>query len=157
MNNQQKCVGVSQFKPPCDSVNHFLNAVRLQPGKFSCAIDCFLELWHSILRHHFSEPSESRLIMLAQNMSAYCSYLSAHLCTERNLDAARAHVWDYLRETCPPPTPMDCNAQFSEIFTTNVFCDLNALEKSKVTSIFSSIEFCLTDAINKTSVTQKSL
>ena len=75
-------------------------------------------------------------------MNAYYSYLSAHHCTESKLDAAREPAWDYLRETCPSLTPMDCNAQFSEIFTTNVFCDLNALEKSKVISVFSSIGFC---------------
>ena len=56
------------------TVNHFMNRVRTQPGRFSCAINCFLELWHYIVRHVFTEISGNELFFLANQMSAYYNF-----------------------------------------------------------------------------------
>ena len=49
---------------------HFMNSVRLQPMVFSCAVDCFLEIWHVVLRFLFGEFSRSNndLINLLSEM-----------------------------------------------------------------------------------------
>lgn len=137
------------------TVNHFMNRVRTQAGQFSCAIDCFLELWHHSFRHVFTEISDNELFFLANQMSAYYEYVLAHNPSESDLQNTREPVWDYLRQKCPSFTAMDCNAQFSEIFTSNVFSNLTSSEKSKVISTYSSIgfcEYCNEDVIRNTEV-----
>ena len=57
------------------TVNRFVNRVRKQSGQLSCAIDCFLELWHNTSRHVFTEISDNELFFLANQMSAYYEFV----------------------------------------------------------------------------------
>ena len=43
---------------------HFLNAVKYFPGKFSCAADCFLEVWLRVICHLIPEPGGSEFLRL---------------------------------------------------------------------------------------------
>ena len=47
-----------------------------------------------------------------------------------NLSNIREPVWSYLRDCCPSFRNRDCNAQFSEIFSSRIFNDLTPFEKS---------------------------
>jgi len=40
---------------------------------------------------------------------------------EQNLFTIRQPVWDFLAQTCPSFTNRDCDAQFSEIFSSTLF------------------------------------
>ena len=49
---------------------HFINASRFEEGKFSCAVDCFLEIWLRKLSCCFGERTESYLIRLLNSISS---------------------------------------------------------------------------------------
>ena len=131
---------------------HFVNAVRLRPGKFSCAINCFLEIWNKIFRYIFTETSDCQLFILSNHMSAYYEYLTARICSENDLNAIREPVWDYVCQICPSFALKDCNAQFSEIFSTNAFKNLTETEKSKIVSVYSTIAYCKEHVITNSDV-----
>ena len=138
------------------TVNHFMNRVRTQSGQLSCAIDCFLDLWHHhIFRHVFIEISYNELFFLANRMNAYYEFVLKRNLSESDIQNVREPVWDYLRQKCSSFMAMDCNAQFSEIFTLNVFSNLTSSEKSKIISTYSCIgfcEYCNEDVIKNTEV-----
>ena len=62
---------------PTERVNstqkpHFINACGYEPGKFSCALDCFLEIWLRILSPLIPDTGTSELIyLLKQTKRAY--------------------------------------------------------------------------------------
>ena len=116
------------------TVNHFMNRVSTQSGQLSCPIDCFLELWHHIFRHVFTEISYNQVFFLANQMSAYYEFVLKCNPSESDLQNVREPVWDYLRQKYPSFMAMDCNAQFSDMFTLNVFSNLTSSEKSKIIS-----------------------
>ena len=41
------------------NIVHFINSVRFVPGTFSCAVDCFLEIWLQIIANQFSGVTRS--------------------------------------------------------------------------------------------------
>ena len=120
-------------------VNHFMNSVRRTAGTFSCAIDCFLELWHHVSDENFCEMSNNQLIFLGNQVSQYYIHILHFLGprSENDFHSIQEPVWDYLRDKCPSLAPMDCNAQFSEIFSANVFCNILDFESSKLISVYS--------------------
>ena len=118
---------------------HFINVCRIQSGYFSCAIDCFLEIWVRILSMHFIGFSRSYIIRLLGSVSRQ---IKSCVCNEEQLSYLRSDIWDYMKIRCPSFTPMDCNAQFSEIFQKNVFADLNSIEQSEIISTYSQEAFC---------------
>ena len=58
------------------------------------------------------------------------------------LHVLRSDVWSYIREKCPSFVRMDCNAQFSEIFCTNVFFNLTDIQKKNILSQYIQNGFC---------------
>ena len=48
---------------------HLLNGNRFEPGKFSCALDCFLELWMKKIDRFTGERTESYIIRLLSALS----------------------------------------------------------------------------------------
>ena len=46
------------------AAKHFMNSVRLQPMVFSCAVDCFLEIWHAVVGDFFDEFSRSNSVLI---------------------------------------------------------------------------------------------
>ena len=104
-----------------------------------------------VLRYLFikiSSPSNNELMnLLSQMSSSYDTFLQDtstlnHLTDEIELHSIREPVWNHLRHICSSLTPMNCTAQFSEIFTQNVFYNLNEAEKSKLISDYVSLGFC---------------
>ena len=59
-----------------------------------------------------------------------------------SLTAMRESVWSFLRVLCPSFRAMDCNAQFSQIFSRQVFGFLNNEQKHKFLSAFNLIGHC---------------
>ena len=111
---------------------HFINACRYIPGEFSCALDCFLEIWLRILSPLIPDTDTSELIyLLKQTERAYNAiwYLYMNLPMSVNtgyqLHLVRERVWSFVREKCHSFESMDANAQFSEMFGTNVFGQLS--------------------------------
>ena len=107
---------------------HFMNSVFQQPGVYSCAVDCFLE----VSRYVFF-PSLSRLSirskfpeLLFDALSDYCQ-LGANT---KLLPKIREPVWLYLAQHCSSFQARDCNAAFSQIFEEKTFGTLNADEIS---------------------------
>ena len=48
---------------------HFLNGNKFDPGKFSCALDCFLELWLEKIDRFMGKRTESYIIRLLSVLS----------------------------------------------------------------------------------------
>lgn len=118
---------------------HFMNSVRLYPGKYSCAIDSFLEIWFNKLAYTNLALHDSNeffaLLRLAK--AQYDEIKNSNSCTsETSLVSVRELVWEYLRLKCPSMRPMDCNAVFSEIFQRQVFGYLTENQKDVVVSKF---------------------
>ena len=59
-----------------------------------------------------------------------------------NLHVIRERAWTILREKCSSFTAVDENAQFSQIFTKNVFSGLNHEQKSRLMSIHYFAGWC---------------
>ena len=49
---------------------------------------------------------------------------------------SRERIWSFLRNLCPSLRPMDCDAQFSEIFTRRIFGHLSNEHKQAIVSTF---------------------
>ena len=58
------------------------------------------------------------------------------------LHVLKSDVCSYIREKCSSFVRMDCNAQFSEIFRTNVFCNLSNIHKRNTLSTYIQNGFC---------------
>lgn len=90
--------------------NHFQNYCLTHDQKFSCAVDCFLELCYGIFwtRHHNVTRNEFFDIIYES-------------CNSRQLfgavETAREPVWSSIRNRCPSFLGMTANAVFSDIFT----------------------------------------
>ncbi len=93
---------------------HFMNAVRIVPGTFSCAVDCFLEVWHTVFNHCFADRcSQSEIInILTQASDLYNQILIWGDGSEQDLYCVRETVWPFLRQHCISFTAIDCGAQF---------------------------------------------
>lgn len=85
------------------------------PNKYSCAVDCFLELWVNILgnikpiRRGFNKISS--IVNEYSRVMAICSGVSAF-----SIFPVHEIIWSYLREKCPTLMAIDCNAVFIEMF-----------------------------------------
>ena len=108
--------------------SHFLNSVFVQPGVYSCAIDCFLEvstyLFLPVLSKLSARSQFPELLFAAasdyQNQGGNPSLLAG----------IREPVWSYLRERCSSFQARDGNASFSQIFEEKTFGKLNPDEVS---------------------------
>ena len=54
---------------------HFLNSSRFEAGKFSCAFECFLELWLRKVSYLLGDCRESYFIRLLSALSSQYSSL----------------------------------------------------------------------------------
>ena len=61
---------------------HFMNASRYYEGTFSCAVDCFLEVWIHVLSDCIPQE-ENQLILLLKNIKVlYEQYVSSNNISE---------------------------------------------------------------------------
>ena len=101
-------------------------------SEFSCALDCFLEIWLRILSPLIPDTGTSELTyLLKQTERAYNAiwYMYMNLPMSFNigyqLHLVRERVWSFVREKCHSFESMDANAQFAEMFSTNAFGQLS--------------------------------
>lgn len=129
-----RCCGEPDYKMLINKL-HFLNSCHHTAGKFSCAVDCFLETWIHCVSNLF----------VGNNFTSYCigslQYVTRQFEDHQNknseasvLCSLREVFWQYLRLKCPSFVPMNCNAQFSENFQSTVFCDMSVSERNKIFS-----------------------
>ena len=133
-------------------VPHFLNALRYFPRKLSCAVDCFLEVWFRVLDPLTRSAEGSEFINLLKVVKTeYDNELQVHytsMTSDRptamrsgmfalgfNMCVIREKVWAVLREKCSSFMAMDGSAQFSQIFSKNVFSNVSAEQKSRLMSM----------------------
>ena len=127
---------------------HFMNSVRIFPDRYSCAIDSFLELWLNklALLPNISNGNENMFFeLLAFAKVQYDKIINRGPLiagSEMALAHVREQVWEYLREKCPSLRAMDCNAQFSEIFTRQTFGYLSSSQKAALLSTFNHKANC---------------
>ena len=91
---------------------HFINSVRDRQGKYSCAIDCFLELWVNVLGRIpcLSRGGNEFLNRLRYLIREYDELLQIDWHSDQTrLKTAREVVWEILREKSPPSF---CNSLF---------------------------------------------
>ena len=121
-----------------------------------CEIHCFLELWLRKVSYFLGDCRESYFMRLLNALSSqYDSlrrdYKFSH---DNDLDMAasqgyfyilhvlRSDVQSYIREHFVSFVRMDCNAQFSEIFHTNIFWNLTDIQKRTIFLTYIQNGFC---------------
>lgn len=109
-------------------VSHFMNSAFIKPGTYSCAVDCFLEIFT-----HLFLPFLSKLTVRSEFPGLLFSALS-HYCqcngNKELLAEIRDPVWLYPIEQCTSFQQRDCNAFFNQLFEKNTLSRLNAIELS---------------------------
>jgi len=100
-----------------NSQKHFMNICLTQPGKFSCAVDSFLELTFAIfkdsLKHAFIDNNDFFQIVIKACLQLENNDVQA------DITAVREPVWAYLRQHCYSFASSSDDAVFSDIFTLN--------------------------------------
>ena len=134
-----------------------MNSAHTEAGKFSCAIDSFLEISYYVISLLIIGIEKSFFFQLLSNAVAQYDNLIRinSICFDGHtinlLNDIREPVWAYMRSTCNSFIQMDCNAQFSEIFQDRNF-PFNDAEKSLLQIKFNHISYCKSceDSINVT-------
>lgn len=94
---------------------HFMNYCLTHPGRFSCAVDSFLELAFAIFRDSLQHIERNEFF---QTLFEACVHLQS--CNvETDMTLIREPVWAYLRQHCNSFATMSADAVFSDIFTLN--------------------------------------
>ena len=130
---------------------HFINFSRTAPGFFSCAIDCFLEIWLGHISRIFT--SASRIYILGLLKQAERQYFllrersyninnsivnpSLSMNTVQALNSITFDIWEYFKIHCPSFRRMDCNAQLNELFQKSIFSPIGDLSVKKYKNLFS--------------------
>ena len=90
--------------------DHFSNYCLNNAGKFSCAVDCFLELCYGVFWNHLHSTARNEFFDLIYESCNQRENLGA-------IDIVREPVWLWLRDHCSSFSAMTANAVFSDIFT----------------------------------------
>ena len=91
---------------------HFINYCLTHSGKFSCAVDCFLELSVAIFKDSLRDIERNEFF---QTLFDACLQLENHD-VQTEMAVVREPVWVYLRQHCNSFTAMSADAVFSDIF-----------------------------------------
>ena len=91
---------------------HFSNYCLSHVGKFSCAVDCFLELCFAVFKNHLQNVSRNGFFYIIHQSCIQREHLGA-------IEVAREPVWSLLRHHCASFTTMSADAVFSDIFRAN--------------------------------------
>ena len=92
---------------------HFMNYCLTHSGKFSCAVDCFLELGVAIFKDSLKDIERNEFF---QTLFDACLQLENHD-VQTEMAVVREPVWFYLRQHCNSFAAMSADAVFSDIFT----------------------------------------
>ena len=90
--------------------DHFSNYCLNNAGKFSCAVDCFLELCYGVFYNHLHNTTHNEFFDIIYESCNQREILGA-------IDIVREPVWLWLRDHCTSFSAMTANAVFSDIFT----------------------------------------
>ena len=110
----------------CEGSNvrdHFRNYCLTNVGKFSCAVDCFLELCYFVFRNHLQNITCNDFFQVISEACNQRAIVGA-------VDVVREPIWSLIRGRCPSFSSMTANAVFSDIFTMQAFGDLTSDLKS---------------------------
>lgn len=119
---------------------HFINYCFKHPGKFSCAVDCFLELSCVIFVDSLQNVNRNPFFEILYHA---CLLLqNSHVHTD--LELLREPVWAWLRQHCPSFTDMSANAVFSDIFRLTTVGQMNMELKSLFLIQQTNQSFCCT-------------
>ena len=99
-----------------DGRQHFMNYCLTHPEKFSCAVDCFLELNYAIFKDLIRHIERNEFFEI---LNEACFQLENSYASEIDMAAIREPVWAYLRQHCNSFATMSDHAVFSDIFTLN--------------------------------------
>ena len=99
-----------------DRRQHFMNYCLTHPEKFSCAVDCFLELNYAIFKDLIGHIERNEFFEI---LNEACFQLENSYASEIDMAAIREPVWAYLRQHCNSFATMSDHAVFSDIFTLN--------------------------------------
>ena len=103
--------------------DHFSNYCLNNAGKFSCAVDCFLELCYGVFCNHLHSTTRNEFFDVIYESCNQRENLGA-------IDIVREPVWLWLRDHCSSFSAMTANAVFSDIFTLNTVGELSEDLKS---------------------------
>ena len=97
--------------------DHFRNYCLTNVGKFSCAVDCFLELCFFVFHYHLQNITCNDFFQVIYDSCNQRENLGA-------VEFVREPVWSLIRDRCASFSAMTANAVFSDIFTMQTFGDL---------------------------------
>ena len=129
-------------------IRHFPNSSLHQPSVFSCAVDCFLELGYGIFAKYLQNIARSdffELLLICgstefeEDDSSYVDLLCE----------IREPIWQRIMTSCPTFRNQDCNAQFSELFSSEIFRSLTEEEKLLFETEYTLMGTCETCGISR--------
>ena len=147
---QKTCKDLKQNKENLESINevvfenhvnfsvsnvsqriHFMNACIDTPSAYSCAVDCFLEICFRLFVKDLHDISPYRRSNIFEAfVGAIDIYEAAIISSDRNLlSQLRQPIWDYIVSNCFSFVLKNCDVEFSQIFTGNIFNSLSSEEQ----------------------------
>ena len=103
--------------------NHFRNYCLSHAGKFSCAVDCFLELCFSVFHNDLHNINRNEFFNIVYESCNIRLNLGA-------VELVRQPVWSWIKDHCASFSAMTADAVFSDIFTSRTFGDISEDLKS---------------------------
>ena len=91
------------------------------PGRYSCAVDSFLELAFAIFRDSLQHIERNEFF---ETLYEACLHLQ-NCNVDTDMSLIREPVWSYLRQLCNSFASMSAHAVFSDIFTLNTVGTMN--------------------------------
>ena len=109
-------------------ISHFRNA-SFTSRHFSCAVDCFLELTYRLFLPEILESTDFTDLSEFFNLLLIAGSTEIEFDPNDNfqnnafklLDEIRQPIWSKIIENCASFRNRNCDAQFSEIFSSNFF------------------------------------
>ena len=148
--SQKNCEGTKQMKGNLENINevvfedhvdfsvsnvsqriHFMNACIDAPSVYSCAADCFLGICFRLFVKDLHDISPDRCCNIFEAVvGAIDIYGAVIISSDTNLlSQLRQPIWDYIVSNCSLFVLKNCDLEFSQIFTGNIFNSLSSEEQ----------------------------
>ena len=140
------------WERPLNNQIHFMNASRMQYSVFSCAVDSFLEVSYTSLgsflnnsdsKSEFFERLNDCLNCYNHTLNSDTDMIVDRDQIEYELATMRQPVWDYLAQNCQSFANRDCDAQFSDIFSSAIFNNLLEKERNLFQTCYKLLGTCM--------------
>ena len=107
---------------PYQGINHFRNSFE-QPSTYSCAIDCFLEISQRVILKYVNNISRSDFLesMIACYRETDNDNNTSYYDVKEVLWNIREVTWARVINHCRSFRARDINAEFSEVFSSEIF------------------------------------